>query len=111
VVGDLRRRSHREEESGTATQRGESHPERRASDANGRTPIGFGIDGSQAANEKINETTVGITQTLFRDAKIGGMQLMLQFSNVRRTPFMVPAGTPSDAKMNMVYVNVRYILP
>jgi hypothetical protein len=80
-------------------------------DANGRTPIGFGIDGSQAANEKVDEATVGITQTLFRDAKIGGMQLMLQFSNVQRTPFSVPAGTPSDAKMNMVYVNVRYILP
>jgi len=80
-------------------------------DANGTTPIGFGIGGSQSANEKVNETTVGITQTLFRDAKIGGMQLMLQFSNVQRTPFSVPVGTPSDAKMNMVYVNVRYLLP
>jgi hypothetical protein len=80
-------------------------------DANGKTPIGFGITGSQSANEKINETTVGITQTLFRDPKVGGMQLMVQYSNVQRTPFSVPAGTPSDARMNMVYVNVRYLLP
>jgi hypothetical protein len=85
--------------------------ENTAFDVNGKTPIGFGIAGSQTANEKVNEASVGITQTLFRDAKIGGMQLMLQYSNVQRTPFAVPAGTPSDAKMNMVYVNVRYILP
>ncbi len=80
-------------------------------DANGKTPIGFGIAGSQSANEKLNETTIGITQTLFRDPKIGGMQVMLQYSNVQRTPFSVQVGTPSDAKLNMVYVNVRYILP
>ena len=80
-------------------------------DANGKTPIGYGIDGSQTANHKIQEATVGIIQTLFRDPKIGGMQLMVQYSNVKRTPFSVPAGTPGSATLNMVYVNVRYILP
>ncbi len=80
-------------------------------DANGTTPIGYGVNGSQTANHKIEEATVGITQTFFRDPKIGGMQLMVQYSNVQRTPFSVPAGTPSSAKLNMVYVNVRYILP
>jgi len=80
-------------------------------DANGTTPIGYGVNGSQTANHKIQEATVGITQTFFRDPKIGAMQLMLQFSNLQRTPFSVPAGTPSDAKLNMLYVNVRYILP
>jgi len=80
-------------------------------DANGTTPIGYGINGSQTANEKIQEATVGITQTFFRDPKIGGMQLMLQFSHLQRTPFSVPANTPSSAKLNMLYVNVRYILP
>jgi hypothetical protein len=80
-------------------------------DANGKTPIGFGIAGSQAANHKENETTIGITQTLFRDPKIGGMLLMVQYSNVQRTPFSVPAGTPSTAKTNMLYVDVRYLLP
>ena len=80
-------------------------------DANGTTPIGYGVANSQTANHKIQESTVGITQTFFRDPKIGGMQLMVQFSHLQRTPFSVPAGTPSDAKLNMVYVNVRYVLP
>ena len=43
-------------------------------DANGKTPIGFGITGSQSANHKENETTFGIIQTFFRDPKIGGLQ-------------------------------------
>lgn len=73
--------------------------------------IGFGIPASTAANHKLNEATVGIIQTFFRDPKIGGMQLMVQYSNVERTPFSVPAGTSSSAKVNMVYVNVRYLLP
>jgi hypothetical protein len=81
-----------------------------ALDTNGKT-IGFGVDGSIASNHKITEPTVGLTQTFFRDPKIGGMQLMVQYSRVERTPFSVPAGTPSSAKMNMVYVNVRYLLP
>src|SRR5579862_180621 len=80
-------------------------------DANGTSRIGFGVANSQAPNNKVTEGTFGITQTFFRDPKIGGMQLMLQVSNVERTPFSVPVGTPSSAKTNMVYVNVRYILP
>jgi hypothetical protein len=36
---------------------------------------------------------------------------MVQYSNVQRTPFSVPAGTSSSATLNMVYVNVRYVLP
>jgi hypothetical protein len=79
-------------------------------DANGKA-IGFGVPGSTSANNKLDETSVGVTQTLFRDPKIGGMQIMLQFANVKRTPFSVPTGTPSDAKINMLYFNVRYILP
>ncbi len=74
-------------------------------------PLGFGVPGSTSANHKLNETTVGIIQTFFRDPKIGGMQLMLQYSDVKRTPFSAPAGTPSDATLNMVFINVRYILP
>jgi hypothetical protein len=79
-------------------------------DANGTTAIGYGVLG-QTANHKIQEETIGVTQTFFRDAKIGGMQLMLQFSHLQRTPFSVPANTPSSAKLNMLYLNVRYILP
>lgn len=79
-------------------------------DTNGKA-IGFGIAGSAASNRKITETTVGLTQTLFNDPKTGGVQLMLQFSNVERTPFSVPDGSPSKANANMVFFNVRYVLP
>ena len=80
-------------------------------DADGKTAIGYGVLNSTGANQKINEATVGITQTFFRDPKIGGMQLMIQYSNLQRTPFSVPTGTPANAKLNMVYINVRYLLP
>ena len=66
---------------------------------------------SQTPNHKIVEPTIGFTQTFFRDPKIGGMQLMVQYSWVERTPFSVPVGTPGNATVHMVYVNVRYILP
>jgi hypothetical protein len=80
-------------------------------DANGTTRIGFGVPNSQAANHKIIEPTIGFTQTFFRDSKIGGMQLMVQYSWIERTPFSVPTATPSNATLHMVYVNVRYLLP
>jgi hypothetical protein len=79
-------------------------------DLNGK-PIGFGIPGSTAANGKIIEPTVGFTETFFRDPKIGGMQLMFQYSFLERTPFAGPTATPGKASMHMVYVNVRYLLP
>ena len=36
---------------------------------------------------------------------------MVQFSQVQRTPFSVPAATPADARVSMLFVNVRYVLP
>jgi hypothetical protein len=81
-----------------------------STDVNG-DPIGFGVPGSTAANERVAEATAGVTQTLFRDPKIGGIQLMAQYSHVQRTPFSAAAGTPSDASVNMLYFNVRYFLP
>ncbi len=79
-------------------------------DTNGKL-IGFGVPGANAANGKIQEPTVGLIQTFFRDPKIGGLQLFLQFSQVKRTPFSVAAGAPATTKTNMFYVDVRYILP
>ena len=81
-----------------------------ATDVDG-SAIGFGVPGSTAANEQIVEATAGVTHTFFRDPKIGGMQFMAQYSHVRRTPFSVPPGTPADASVNMIYLNVRYFLP
>jgi hypothetical protein len=89
----------------------QAHADQRlATDTNGKS-IGFGVAGNSAANENIYETTVGLTETFFRDPKVGGMQFMFQYSYVKRTPFSVPTGTPSDANVHMVYLNVRYLLP
>jgi len=73
--------------------------------------IGFGVQDSAAANERIIETTAGLIHTFFRDPKIGGIQFIGQYSHVQRTPFSVPAGTPADASVHMIYLNVRYFLP
>jgi hypothetical protein len=81
-----------------------------ATDADG-SEIGFGVTGSLTANETVIEATGGLIHTFFRDAKIGGIQFLLQFSHVERTPFSVPAGTPADASVNMLYMTVRYFLP
>jgi hypothetical protein len=81
-----------------------------ATDVDG-SAIGFGVEGSTAANERIRETTAGVTHTFFRDPKIGGLQLMAQYSHVRRAPFAPPTGTPTEAVANMLYFTMRYILP
>jgi len=81
-----------------------------ATDVDG-SAIGFGVTGSTAANERIDETTAGLIHTFFRDPKIGGIQLIGQYSYLRRTPFSVPAGTPADASVHMIYLTVRYFLP
>jgi hypothetical protein len=87
-------------------------------DANGTTVIGFGVPNSQSANHKVEEETVGLTQTLIRDPKFGGLQIWLQYSHVKRTVFSSPTTLPTGgtlpgnvAKTNMFYVNFRYILP
>ena len=81
-----------------------------ATDVDG-SAIGFGVPGSTAANEDIVEATAGFIHTFFRDAKIGGIQFLLQYSHLERTPFSVPAGTPDHASAHMIYMTVRYFLP
>jgi hypothetical protein len=73
--------------------------------------IGYGITGSTAANRTIQETTVGVNHAFFREPRYGALHLITQYSYVKRTPWSVPDGTPSNAHTNMVYVVVRYVLP
>lgn len=77
----------------------------------GDDPIGYGIPGSTAANRSIEETTVGFNHAFFREPRYGALQLMFQYSYVKRTPWSVPDDTPSSAHVHMVYVSVRYVLP
>jgi hypothetical protein len=83
-----------------------------ALDANGKTLVGYGYTGSAASNNRtIQEATFGMTQTLWRDPKYGALQLMFQYSYLQRNPWYVATGQPSNANVNMVFWNLRYLLP
>jgi hypothetical protein len=84
--------------------------DRQVTDDNGKQ-IGYGIDGSTAANKSIDETTVGVNHSFFREPRYGAMQLVVQYSFVKRTPWSVPGGTPSNASVHLLYVAARYVLP
>lgn len=79
--------------------------------SDGSRAIGYGIPGAAAANRAIDETSVGATQTFFREPRYGALQLIGQYSYVKRTPWSVPDGAPPDAHVHMVYLNIRYVLP
>jgi hypothetical protein len=83
-----------------------------ALDANGTTKIGYGFAGSASSNNRaIQEATFGMTQTLWKDPKYGALQLMFQYSYLQRNPWNVAAGAATDANVNMVFWNLRYLLP
>ena len=77
----------------------------------GDKQIGYGVTGATGANKSIEETTVGVNHSFFREPRYGAMQLIVQYSYVTRTPWSVPAGTPSSAHTHMLYTSFRYVLP
>jgi hypothetical protein len=80
-------------------------------DTNGK-PIGYGYDGGPTGqNRKLEEYTLGFSQTFWKDAKYGALALMGQYAQVTRTPFWVASGEPANARINEVYFNLRYTLP
>ena len=83
-----------------------------ALDANGTSFIGYGYPGSaNSQNRAIQEGTFGLTQTLWRDGRYGGMQLMWQYAYFFRNPWSVAAGAPKNTHQNAVWFNLRYVLP
>jgi len=82
-----------------------------ALDANGTTKIGYGPISSDGQNRAIQEITFGTNTTLVRDAKWGALNLMFQYSYLQRNPWLVAAGAPSNAHVDMGFVNFRYTLP
>ncbi len=81
---------------------------------------GYGVDatgvGSNYAtaitqNRTIQEGTVGFNQTIWKDAKYGALNLMGQYSYLTRNPWSVSPGDPSNAKLSIVFINLRYTLP
>lgn len=81
---------------------------------------GYGVDatgvGSNYAtaisqNRTIQEGTVGFNQTFWKDAKYGALNLMGQYSYLTRNPWSVSPGDPSNAKLSIAFINLRYTLP
>jgi hypothetical protein len=75
----------------------------------GTRPIGYGTPGAPLANRSIEETTAGFNHAFFRDPRYGSMQLIVQYSFVKRTPW--DFGDGESARLHMMYMTVRYVLP
>ena len=79
--------------------------------ANGQ-PVGFGFTGSPGNhNRALQEATLGFTHTFWRDPNYGAMQFMVQYSYLVRHPWYVAPGQPGSARLNMLFLNLRYTLP
>lgn len=59
----------------------------------------------------VQEGTLGITNTLWKDARYGALSFMAQYSYFVRNPWFVASGTPKNTHMNEVFLNLRYSLP
>jgi hypothetical protein len=74
--------------------------------------VGFGYIGSANTNNKsIEELTIGDAWTLWKKPNYGDLKFLLQASYVDRDPWYVATGTPKDAHLGMLYLDVRYDLP
>jgi len=76
--------------------------------------IGFGGPGeanSPLQNRAIQEGTIDLIHTFWRNPQYGAVQLVTQASYVTRSPWFVAAGAPKNAHLTMGYVSLKYILP
>lgn len=78
------------------------------------TYTGYGFPGSASAqNRTIQEPTIGLIQTFWKNPNYGDLKLITQVSYLSRNPWSV-TGTPGNAAsahLGMVYVDLRYDLP
>ncbi len=73
---------------------------------------GFGFPGSpDSANRSIQETSLGLIRTFWKDPAFGALQLISQYAYVTRSPWWVAPGAPANAHSHMVWANLRYVLP
>ncbi|MBZ5675066.1 MAG: SlyX family protein [Acidobacteriia bacterium] len=81
-----------------------------AFDANGTSRIGYGV-AANSQNRVINEGTFGFNQTIWSNARYGGINLMGQYEYLERSPWTISAGNPKQTHDNTIYFNIRYTLP
>ena len=78
----------------------------------GFTCVGFGFPGSpNTANRAVQEATFDFIPTLWSSPYYGKLQLIAQYSYLTRAPWFVAPGTPKNAHLSMIYLDVRYVLP
>jgi hypothetical protein len=77
----------------------------------GFTCVGFGYPGSLNANRAIQEATADLIYTLYSKPEYGKFQFIGQYSYLMRSPWSVAVGTPKSAFTNMIYLDLRYVLP
>lgn len=74
--------------------------------------IGYGYaDSPDTHNRAIQEPTLGFVNTFWRDPRWGALEFMGQYSYLMRNPWATAPGRPSSAALNMVFLNLRYLLP
>jgi len=76
--------------------------------------IGFGAPGAATANimnRSIQEGSIELTQTFWKNPQYGAVLLVTQASYVTRSPWVVPVGAPKNAHLGMGFVSMRYVLP
>ena len=78
------------------------------------TFVGYGFPGSgNAQNRTIQEATVGVIETLWKNVKYGDLKIITQGSYLSRNPWSNTAtpGNANSAHLGMAFVNLRYDLP
>jgi hypothetical protein len=74
--------------------------------------IGYGYPGSSNSNNKqIEEYTIGVAQTLWKNPSYGDLKVLLQASYIDRTPWYVAPLAASKAHVAVVYFDLRYDFP
>lgn len=74
--------------------------------------VGFGGPNSANNNNKlIEEWTADLKHTFWADPRYGSIVGLAQYSYVRREPWFVPAGAPTEAHVHMVFTEARYVFP
>jgi hypothetical protein len=72
--------------------------------------VGYGYPGSSnSQNRSIQEPTIGVIETFWKNPHYGALQLITQYSYLNRNPWVVSG--PRDAHLSMAYVDLRYVLP
>ncbi len=80
--------------------------------AAGNPPVGYGFTGSSSSNNRaLQEGTLGVIQTFWKNPNYGALQLITQASYVTRAAWYVAPGQPKNAHTTMFYADIRYVLP